>query len=329
MRWFGLAIAAAVAFGGQAAAQTIKWDLTNEYQPGSLPALGDVFFAEKVKALSGGRIEVTNHFSAALGFKSQQVLDAVGQGAVPLGDASSIFWGGIHPVFQLSGLPFLTTSPAQSRQLFDIAKPVFEKVLAANNQMLLFTTPWPPSGIWTKKDITEPAHLRGLKIRTYDAPSTNTFRSIGAAPQQLAWADVVPSLSTGTIEAVLTSADGGAAAKFWEHQPMFLEANYAMPLSMATINVDVFKKLPADLQKAVLDAGVQTQDQQWGALANRVAENYKEMRSHNMKIVEKVPAAVLETLGKAGGPIIEEWVQKMGADGKMIIEEFRKKASAS
>lgn len=321
-------VASLVILSGSRAATaqaTIRWDLTNEYQPSSLIGQGNTFFADKVKELTAGRIAITNHFSGALGFKSKDVLDAVGRGAVPLGDASTIFWGGIDPLFGLSGLPFLTRDAAQSRQLFEIAQPFYEKALAKQNQYLLFVSPWPPSGIWSKRPLGGLDGLRGLKIRTYDPASTNAFRGLGAAPQQLAWADVIPLLATGGIEAVLTSADGGAAAKFWEHTQHFTEISYAMPLSMATINKDEFDKLSAADKKAVRDAASATQDRQWAGLKDRVAENYAEMRAKGMTIATDVPNEMKATFATAAEPIVKEWQDRLGTDGKAILDGYRAK----
>jgi TRAP-type transport system periplasmic protein len=318
-----------VGLAAPAWAQTIRWDLTNEYQPNSLIGQGNAFFAEKVKELSGGRILITNHFNGALGFKSKDVLDAVGRGAVPLGDASTIFWGGIEPIFQLSGLPFLTTDADQSRRLFEAAKPFYEKVLAKNNQYLLFVSPWPPSGIWSRRPLENAAGLRGLKIRTYDPASTNTFRAAGAAPQQLAWADVIPLLATNGIDAVLTSADGGASAKFWEHVTHFAEANYAMPLSMATINKDEFDKLKPEDKKIVRDAAAATQDRQWAGLRTRVAENYAEMRAKGMTLSQSVSPDIRQVFAQAADPVVQEWAARMGDDGRTILDAFKRQAPSN
>jgi TRAP-type C4-dicarboxylate transport system substrate-binding protein len=318
-----------VGLAAPAWAQTIRWDLTNEYQPNSLIGQGNAFFAEKVKELSGGRILITNHFNGALGFKSKDVLDAVGRGAVPLGDASTIFWGGIEPIFQLSGLPFLTTDADQSRRLFEAAKPFYEKVLAKHNQYLLFVSPWPPSGIWSRRPLENVASLRGLKIRTYDPASTNTFRAAGAAPQQLAWADVIPLLATNGIDAVLTSADGGASAKFWEHVTHFTEANYAMPLSMATINKDEFDKLKPEDKKIVRDAAAATQDRQWAGLRTRVAENYAEMRAKGMTLSQSVSPDIRQAFAQAADPVVQEWATRMGDDGRAILDTFKRQAPSN
>ncbi len=69
------------------------------------------------------------------------------------------------------------------------------------------------------------SNLSGLKIRAWDASGTRTLKTAGAAAVQMSWADVVPQLSSGGIEAVLTSAEGrrerkilGTSVPFQCHQ---------------------------------------------------------------------------------------------------------------
>ncbi|MDN3718177.1 TRAP transporter substrate-binding protein DctP [Roseibium salinum] len=194
----------------------------------------------------------------------------------------------------------LPKTPEEARNLFLAARSEYEAVFANNNQKLLWASPWPPSGIWAKKPVGDLDALAGLKIRTYDANGTITLLEANAAPIQLSWADVVPQLSTGGIEAVLTSAEAGANAKFWEHLDHFTEVNYAMPLNMIHINLDTWNDLSPEHQDAVLEAAKAAEDHVWQSVVTRVSENYTQMRSENMTVVSDVDPAFLAALHEAG-----------------------------
>ena len=311
-----------LAMPAQAPAQT-KWDLTNEYGFNSFIGVGNQEFADVLKARSGGEVLVTPHFGGALGFKSKDVLDVVGRGAVPMGDAAVGFWIGIDPIFQLSLLPFLVSDTQEAFALYQIAKPYYSRVLLKNNQYLLYSVPWPPNGIWSKKPIESASSFNGLKIRTLDPASTNVFRALKAIPQQLAWADVVPMLATGGIEAVLTSADGGASAKFWDHVQNFSAINFAWALSMLTVNKDAFDKLSDKNKKAVRDAASEVEARRWAALDENVQSRYAEMRTKNVKVLPAISAETRASMVKASEPAVNEWLGKIGPDGKAIIDSFR------
>ncbi len=310
----------------QVPAQT-KWDLTNEYAFNSFIGVGNQQFADDLKKRSGGEVIVAPHFGGALGFKSKDVLDVVGRGAVPLGDAAVGFWIGIDPIFQLSLLPFLVADTKEAFELYQIGKPYYSKVLLKNNQYLLYAVPWPPNGIWSKRPLTSANALNGLKIRTLDPASTNVFKTLNAIPQQLAWADVVPMLATGGIEAVLTSADGGSSAKFWDHVSHFSAINFAWALSMLTVNKDAFDKLSDKNKKAVRDVAGEVEARRWAALDEIVQMRYVEMRTKNVTVVPAIPAEMRARMIKASETSVQDWVATMGPDGKAIIEKFQQRTA--
>ncbi len=318
----GLGVAVCV---GTASAGDIKWDMPNEYQATSIHGEGDRWFSKFLKDTTGGEIEIVHHFGGALGYKSAQQLDAVGDGAVPIADSYVGAFGGIDPIFLLPSLPFLARTTKEARTLFEVARPHFERVFAKHDQILLYASPWPPSGIWAKQPVDNIGALKNLKIRTYDRNGTITLKAAGAAAVKLSWADVVPQLGTGGIQAVLTSAEGGVNAKFWEHLDHFTEINYAMPLSMVHMNKDVFDGLPDNLKKAVKASADAANDRNWREVVTRQRVNYKTLEKNGVTVVTRVPPAYLTTLGKAGREALDDWYGKMGGDGEAIMAEYRKR----
>lgn len=308
-----------------AAAQSVSWDLANEYPPNSVHAQSADTFIAALKETSGGDIVVTAHHGGALGYKSLDQYDAVGDGALELASSFVTPWSGIDPVYILSSLPFLVNTPAEERMLYEIAKPYYEKALERDNQVLLFATPWPPSGLWGNRPLDSLEALKGTKIRTYDANGTITLGNAGATPVQLSWADTVPQLVTGAIDAVLTSADGGAAAQLWEQQSHFTEVNYAMPLQFVHINRDAYEALTDEQKAWVAEAAGRAEDFGWGLLDDRVAKNYTDMTGHGTTIVKDVSADYIAGLVKAAQPAVEEWKKKMGPDADEILNAFAAK----
>lgn len=322
------ALALGISFGVQGASAQASWNLSNEYPPNSIHAQSSDAFIKMLDEATGGEIKVTAHHGAALGYKSLDHFDAVGDGAIELASSFVGGWAGIDPIFLVSSLPFLAPTVADNRALYEASKPYYEEVLTEANQIFLFATPWPPSGLWGNKPLDSMDALKNVRIRTYDAAGTVTLRGAGAAPIQLSWADTVPQLSTGGVEGVLTSADGGAAAQLWEHQSHFTEVNYAMPLQIVHMNRDVYESLSDEQRDAVNEAAKAAEEFGWDLLQNRVQENYEQMRSHGMTVVEEVPADYLQALGQAGTPAVDDWKTKFGADRAAELlgkfEELRK-----
>lgn len=306
---------------GATHAQTML-DMSNEYESNSIHGASDQYFVDRVNDLSGGDVLITLHAGAALGFRSADHLDAVGDGIIPLADTLGSVLAGSDPVFLVSSLPFISSNIREARALYDSARPEYEAFFEENGQILLYASPWPPSGIWANVPINTVDALDNLKIRTYDANGTRTLIEAGAAPIQLSWADVVPQLATGGIDAVLTSAEGGASAQFWEHLTVFTEINYAMPLNFVHMNRDVFEDLTPASQDAIMEAAELADAHIWQALEQRVAQNYEAMSVHDMTIVQEIDDDLRAKLTSAAQVIIEDWREKAGASGEEILRKY-------
>jgi len=310
---------------GTAWAKVYKFDMANEYAPTSIHGQNDLFFIKTLEALSSGKIKITHHPGASLGYKSKDQFDAVSDGAIPIANTYMGPLRGVHPIFLLSSLPFMAKTIDEAKMLWDVSKPYYQKVLKDNGQVLLYASPWPPSGIWARKVIKSKTDLTNLKMRTYDPNGTITFKNIGAAPIQLSWSDVVPQLGTGGIDGVLTSADGGVSAKFWDLLSHFNEINYSSPLNMIHMNAAAFNNLPKELQEAVIKAAIIASDHAWDTVKDRVTQNYKTMKAHGMTVITDVSIELLDELAKAGQPAVAGWLKKMGPDGQKILDAYRKK----
>jgi TRAP-type transport system periplasmic protein len=319
------ALLIALSLASAAWAQTLRWDMPNEYPETSIHGEGDLFFARDLAGRSTGRIAIAHHFDASLGYRSKDLLDAIGQGKVALGDMYVGALGGVHPIFLLPSLPFLAVTPAEARRLVEVARPEYERVLAQHNQKLLYPSPWPPAGLWAKKPVASVADLKGLRVRTADANATLAMRAAGAQPQQISFADTLPLLKTGAIDAVLSSGDGGAGERLMETLTHFTAIGFSMTMRMVTMNLDTWKALPPDLQEAVLAAAAATSERQWAEIVNRVSTNYERMRGKGIAIVTDLSPEYQAALRAAGQVAVDDWLGKMGPTGKDILDRYRQR----
>ena len=153
-----------------ARAQTV-WDMATEYPQSAMPGLGVTTFAKHVAESSAGKLQIRPSFDASGGIRSAGMLAAIAEGRVQAGDAFAGALEGEDAIFALPSLPFLVTSIADARRLADLARPFLAAALQNKGQRLLYLTPWPPSGIWSKSPLKMPSDLAGLSIRTYDKTS--------------------------------------------------------------------------------------------------------------------------------------------------------------
>ena len=306
-----------------AQAQALRWSMANEYPATSIQGEADARFARELAERSGTRIQIAHQYDAASGFRSRDMVEAIGRGTVPLGNTYMGALGTLDPVFLLPSLPFLATTPEQAQILAQIARPAYERALEKHNQKLLFLSPWPAAGLWANKSIASVPELRGLRVRTADANGVAAFSAAGATPVQVSFADALPQLKAGQLDAVLSSGDGGAGERLMETLKHFTQIDYAMTMSMVTINADVWNALDEDLQQAVFAAATITEARQWDVLKTRVAANYTTMRAAGVTITTELTPEYRRALQGAGHRVVEEWARTMGPAGADLIAEYR------
>ena len=321
MRTPCLALAALLFVVPPALAQT-TWELIDEYPATAIPGEADAFFAQEVATRTQGALVVTPLPSAKSGLRSKDQLAAVADGRYAMANSFGGALAAESPVYLLSSLPFVTASAADARKLYEKAKPLYEKQLAARGQKLLFVTPWPPSGIWSAKAVDGADALKALKIRTYDQTGTEMFKKTSASANVISYADLPPKLKSGEINAVLSSGDGGAGRQLWKFLPHFSEITYAVPLSFGTVSLAKWNALDAQTQAAVAAAGDATTAHQWEALSGRVAANYVRMRENGVTIDEHPPAAVMTPLRETAQATLADWKAKAGPDAAKVLDDF-------
>ena len=302
-------------------AETV-WDMATEYPQNTMPGLGVTTFAKRVEELSSGNLKIKPGFDAAAGIKSAGMLAAVRDNKVQAGDAFAGALEAEDPIFALPSLPFLATSIADAKRLADLARPVIAAVLQSKGQRLLYLTPWPPSGIWSKAPLTSQADLSALSIRTYDKVSSEVFANAGAKAASISFADTMPKLADGSMNAVLSSGDGGAGKRMAEFLKQFTEITYSLPLSVATVNQPVYDGLSPELKQAVDAAGRQTEAALWDALSVRLAANYKAMRDTGVTIDATPAPAVVAALQPGAVVAQRAWCIRAGAVCNQILDAF-------
>jgi TRAP-type transport system periplasmic protein len=308
-----------------AAAPAARLTLANEYPATSIQGEADALFAREVGARSAGRIQLVHQYDAASGFRSRDMVGAIARGAVPLGNTYMGALGAVDPVFLLPSLPFLATTAEEARALAEVARPAYERALARHNQKLLFLSPWPAAGLWANKPVDRVEALTGLRLRTADSSGVLAFKAAGAAPVQVSFADAIPQLKAGQLDAVLSSGDGGAGARLMETLRHFTAIEYAVTMSMVTINADAWGALEPTLQDAMVAAAAATEARQWDILKERVAANYARMRAAGVSITTDLSPEYRRALRAAGQVAVDDWVQTMGPAAAPLLDAYRRR----
>jgi TRAP-type C4-dicarboxylate transport system substrate-binding protein len=98
--------------------------------------------------------------------------------------------------------------------------------------------------------------LEGLDIRVMGAPiQTRIFQAISTSPTVIAYSEVYNAIQTGVIDAAENEAAGLQQMKFYEVGPEISLTRHAITVRPLAFSGKTLRRLPPDLQAAILRAG--------------------------------------------------------------------------
>ena len=216
-------------------------------------------------------------------------------------------------------MPFLADNYDAALKLWHAQKPLVEKAFAKQGLTVLFSVPWPPQGIYAKKQLNAIEDMKGLKFRAYNAATQRIAQLAGAVPTQIEAADIAPAFATGRVEAMITSPSTGADSKAWDYVTYYHDTQAWLPKNIVVVNKAAFAKLDKATQKAVMDAAKKAETRGWAASKEETAKKTKVMADNGMHIV--TPSAKLKAgFAVIGKTMTAEWVKAAGADGEALLK---------
>ena len=317
---FALA-ATALAISGASFAQT-KWDLPTAYPATNYHTENIAQFAKDVDAATGGKLKITVHANASL-FKAPEIKRAVQSGQAQAGEILLANYANENPIYALDGVPFLATTYPQSKKLYAASKPAMEKLLTAQGIKVLFMVPWAPQGIYSKKEISSVADLRGIKWRAYSPATAKIAELIGAQPVQIQQAELSAAMATGVIESYMSSGSTGYDTKTFESIKNFYDTQAWIPKNAILVNAKSFDALDAPTKAAVLKAAADAEARGW-KVAEEKNDEYKRLLTERGMKIHKPSAKLDADMRQVGGIMQTDWLKAAGADGAAIIDAYKK-----
>ena len=314
-----------LAFGlmaGATWAQT-KWDMPMAYPVNNFHSVNGQKFADAVKQRSQGKLEIVVHAGASL-FKAPEIKRAVQTGQAQIGEALMVLLANENPLYEADGVPFLATGFDQVWKLYQAQKPFVNKHLEAQGMKLLYAVPWPPQGLYSNREIKTVKDLEGLAWRAYSPATMRIAELVKAQPVTVQAAELSQALATGKVNAMMTSGATGVDSKVWEQVKYFNDTQAWQPKNMVIVNKASFNKLDKATQKILLEEAKNAEAAGWEASKKVTAVSIETLKKNAM-VVQPPSPELQQGLAKVGKVMAEEWLKKAGADGKKLLEEYRKK----
>ena len=311
---------ALAAFIGAGGALAEAWDMPTPYPDATFHTVNISQFADDVKAATNGDLTINVHSAGSL-FKHKEIKKAVRSGQVPIGEFFMGLLANENPVFAMDTLPFLATDYSDAEKLWSVTKPRITELFEAQGLMVLFSVPWPPQGLYAKKEINTADDLKGIKFRAYNASTTRLAELSGAVPTQIEVADLAQAFATGRIEAMITSPSTGVSSKSWDYLSYFHHTQAWIPKNVVVVNKAAFEALSSATQQAVLSAAAKAETRGWDMSRAETDEKIAILKKNGITIVTP-SASLMGSLREIGATMSAEWAEKAGEEGQELLMKY-------
>jgi TRAP-type mannitol/chloroaromatic compound transport system substrate-binding protein len=203
----GVGLAASTAVAAPAIAQSMpetKWRMATSW-PKSLDTLfgGCEYFGKRVAEMTDNKFQI-QVFAAGEIVPGLQVLDAVQNGTVEIGNTACYYYAGKDLALTFgTALPFgLNTRQMNAWLRFGEGEALMNELLAKFNIIgFAAGNTGAQMGGFFRKEIKSLDDMKGLKMRIGGSVGGKVISRVGVVPQQLAAGDIYPALEKGTIDA--------------------------------------------------------------------------------------------------------------------------------
>jgi|TARA_B110000977_G_scaffold107581_1_gene140095 TRAP-type C4-dicarboxylate transport system substrate-binding protein len=222
---------------------------------------GLVVFKNYVEAASNGAIEVELFIGTQLCSNGAECLQGVADGSIDIYISTSGGAAGIFPYVQVLDLPYLMADDRIAEHVLsgDFTRQMRAMALEdSDNSIRLMTIG--NTGGWrnfanTKRRVTEPNDMKGLKIRTVvaDLPQ-ELVKALGASPTPIPWPELFTSFQTGVVEGSKNGITDIMGMKFPDAGLQYVTLDgHAYMGALWWMSNETFTSMPEDMRAVVND----------------------------------------------------------------------------
>ena len=311
--------AAAVALPAAGQAQTITLNGAVQFNDDHAFTKALVRFEELVKKYYGKPINFTLHKNSALGLE-KQYFEYMAQGkAVDYAIVSPAHMSTFSRAAPFIDAPFLFRDLDHWNKVLDadVLKPVADEINQKAEVMLIGYAGGGVRNIFANKPVRNLQEAKGLKVRVQGAPIwSRTFQATGMAPTVIAYNEVYNAIQNGVIQAGENEAAGVEAMKFYEVGPNLNMTEHAITIRPLCFSTKTFKRMPPDLQAAVLKAGKEA-----GAYGRQVEASEDAQKLDAMEKsgkLKRIPFTDRAQMKKLVDPVMAAYAKEIGAEELLV-----------
>lgn len=176
----------------------------------------------------------------------------------------------------------------------------------------------------SKKPVKTLADLQGLKIRVpKNEIMIASYQAWGINPTPMAWSETFTALQQGVVDGQDNPYITVGAMKFNEVQKYVTNIRYVFSLEPLVVSESLFKKQPADVQKAILEAGAEATESSFRFLQATESRIKQELTAKGMQISDPAEGEK-EWIAKATTTVWPKFYKSIGGKDKLdkVLKEL-------
>jgi len=271
-----------------------------------------LFFANKVKEMTNGKLIVNIYPSSQLG-NEREYVEFLQTGQIEFGRAHTAVLGSFIPQFQVFDIPYIFKDKQQMFKAADgeLGQSLL-KALADKLQIkgLGFFDDGARCLYSSRRPIHTPADFKGLKVRTMENQlMIKTFNMLGAAATPLPFGEVYSGLQQGVIDASEGPVQGYWVMKHNEVAKYFSYTDTFISPALPMVGLKWFNAQPKEFQRAIEQAAREmiVMERQLFAEQEKVATEDLKQKGVQFNAVKDKAAFI-----KIVEPIHQEFEQRLG-----------------
>lgn len=257
--------------------------------PTSHPVHGAIeYFADRVSEKSGGQIYVKIYPNSQLG-SEREVLELVQIGSVGMTKVSAGTMANFSPKYRVLGIPYIFQDEDHAWQVLE--GEIGREILDSGKDYYLNGLTFYDAGsrsFYTKdKPIRTAEDVKGLKLRVMnDQLAIEMVNMLGGSATPMSFGELYTALQQGVVDGAENNAPSVVSSNHYEVCKYYCLDRHTLLPDVLVMGTSVWNMLNEQEQQWVMDAAVESLDEQKRLWAQSVEKDMKFLRDQGMEIIE-------------------------------------------
>ena len=168
------------------------WTMASGYPKSNFHTQNIMKFIDEVKANTSVNINLNPNDTL---IKLDAIKTSLQRGQIPIGEIRFGIYGNEDPMYILAGLPFIAPDYASAWLLKEVKHEYLQNLFNKKGLRILYTSPWPGQGFYTKTPVNGVSDFKGKKLRIYSTATQEMGTMLGFNATILPFAEIPQALS--------------------------------------------------------------------------------------------------------------------------------------